>query len=114
MFRPLKHMNAIAIRPTVMKVMPSPCNGFGRQDLTAAAEYLALALAAGTLTATSRRQVNTCFSELSEERTAGCYVIFLVAVDGDFDVAGRYEVFLSHQQDDDQQENYTKENSYCI
>src|SRR5574344_370910 len=29
MLSPEKHMNAMAIKPTVMKVMPSPCSGFG-------------------------------------------------------------------------------------
>jgi hypothetical protein len=89
-------------------------DGLGRQNLTAAAEHLALTLAARTLTATSRRQVNACFAELGEERTAGSHVIFLVAVDGDFDVTGGYEVFLSHQEDDDQQEYYYEEYCYCV
>ena len=66
------------------------------QYLTAALEHLAFALAAGALTATSRRQVHACFAELAEERTTGCYVIFLVAVDGDFDVAGGNEVLFGN------------------
>ena len=62
-------------------------DGLGREDLSAAFEDLALTLAAGTLTAASRRQVDTCFAHGVEEGTAGRNLVFLIAVDNDLDVS---------------------------
>jgi hypothetical protein len=73
--------------------------GLGRQDLAASGEDLALTLTARALTATGRGEVNAGFAELVEERATCCYVIDLVAVDGDFDVTGGDEVAFSDEQD---------------
>ncbi len=82
--------------PSFFLLFAGEMDGLGRQDLAAAGEYLALALSAGTLTAAGRRQVNTGFAELVEERTSGCHVIDLVAVDGDLDVTGGNEVLFGN------------------
>jgi hypothetical protein len=86
-------------------------DGLGGQDLSAAFEYLALTLAAGTLTAASGRQVNTCFAHGVEEGTSRGYFILFVSVNDNFNIARRYQVFLSHQKDSYENQYYNEE--YC-
>ena len=82
--------------PAFFLLLAGEMNGLGRQDLAASGEDLALTLTARALTATGRGEVNTGFAELVEERATCCHVIDFVAVDGDFDVTGRNEVFLGN------------------
>jgi hypothetical protein len=93
------HFDLATQTPAFFLLFAGEMNGLGRQNLAATGEYLALALSARALTATGRRQVNTGFAELVQERTSGSYIIDLVAVDGNLDISGRNEVTLSNQKD---------------
>ena len=108
------HFDLATQTPSFFLLFAREMDGLGRQNLAATGEYLALTLTARALTAASRGQVNTGFAVLVEERTSGCHVIDLVAVDGNFDVTGGNEVFLSHQEDSHEQEDHNEEHSYSI
>jgi hypothetical protein len=92
-------LDLTAQTPSFFLLFAGEMNGLGRQNLAATGEYLALALSARALTAAGRRQVNTGFAELVEERATCCHVVYLVAVDGHFDVTGRNEILLGNQED---------------
>jgi len=100
--------------PSFFLLFAGEMDGLGRQDLAATGEDLALALAAGTLTAAGRRQVNTGFAELVEEASSGSYIIDFVSINGNFYITRRYQIFLGYQKDSNEEENNNQENSYSI
>lgn len=82
------------------------------ENLAAALEHLNLALATACLTTTGRRQEDAVLIQRSHQTAALRHVDGLVAVDFNIHISAWAEVFLCHKQNDYQQENHYKENSY--
>ena len=84
---------------------------FGRQDVTAASEYLTLALTAASLSATGRGEENVFIGKRREERFAGLGLDNLIIIDCDLNFARMDKIFLGEQQDHHQKQCYDQKDA---
>jgi hypothetical protein len=83
-----------------------------REDLATAFNYLQLALAARTLTATSRRQEDSVLGKSTEQSTAGSNLDLILTVNLNLDISARQKETLCHKQNHNQREDDYKEDCY--
>ena len=103
------HLALASQAPVVLDFLACEMRFLRVEDFASAFEHLHLALSARSLTATCRRQEYTILVECSHQTRTLSHRYCSVAVDSDVHVAARRKVFLSHEQQyDDEQDQYQK------